>query len=102
MPAGASTFYIPLSTPDGQPQTAASVRRTHTVGAPGTTGAPPAAIGAHDQFSSWSGFGCLATPGFSHVSFSRGRLCVLDRTHFTFDWRGENEKTYHLVERPQS
>ena len=84
VPSGACTFFIPLEAYERRGTD--DVRSCHHLNPKDVEG----------QLY-WQGFGCLAAPGFNGAHFQPGQLRVLDTTRFTFDWRGENEKTYYLV-----
>ena len=126
VPAGATTFYVPLEGHSEQRRFGAldeppclacmcSPRRPlfptgeqrRFVEEPILPEWPSAAAGAVPSTSAstlpleakplWKGYGCLATPGFRSSQFSEGRLQVLDEHRFVFSWLGENEHVYHRL-----
>jgi hypothetical protein len=68
VPSGAATFYIPLTYFGGQPVL------------PIDHDADDGQVAAD---SCWSGYGCLARPGFGGVDFREATLRVLSPEHFT-------------------
>ena len=115
VPAAATTFYIPLA--HGPPAGGTLLGEDADSSAGGEGGGEGGdegggsevvhasvevmaavvanAMGGGSAF--WSGFGCLAYPGFGRPHFAPGRLRSLDTSKFTFGWTGDSDKVYHRL-----
>ena len=94
VPSGASTFFCALATKRGAADVPVepSATAADAEDGPGEGGLPPSGV------CSYSGFGCLAAPGFQGPQYSPGRLVALDRKdRFAFEWVGEEGHTYYKL-----
>ena len=98
VPAGATTFYVPLEGHSEQrrfeEEPILPVWPSAATGAVLSTSAGTLPIEAKPL---WKGHGCLAAPGFRSSQYSEGRLQVLDAHRFAFSWLGEIEHVYHRL-----
>ena len=98
VPAGATTFYVPLEGHSEQrrfeEEPILPVWPSAASGAVPSTSAGTLPIEAKPL---WKGYGCLAAPGFRSSQYSEGRLQVLDAHRFVFSWLGEIEHVYHRL-----
>lgn len=98
VPAGATTFYVPLEGHSEQrrfeEEPILPVWPSAASGAVPSTSAGTLPLEAKPL---WKGYGCLAAPGFRSSQYSEGRLQVLDAHRFVFSWLGEIEHVYHRL-----